>query len=339
MTIIDPSSITSWIALCALGLLVVLSVLRAVLHLEIWHRLSGPATRRVIELVVRRVFRLALFVVVVAGGLEAWKRYIDAQGIDATSADETPLQMLTARVLGSSIVDVLVRNMGEADAVIHRAHFIVDKIECRPGDGVPHAFPCTCQYDAVLDCASASVDIDVAQAVPGKKSDRFQFAFVLGEERQDPGSPWGDAYIAYLSDNEKRRIVKARATVTLRLHYNDGATVMSGPLDLQLVTPAFGFRARKQAGVKLSDKLRLLDDEDINVVESVVRSLRDVRDATVTEALHDLEQRNLAYLQVYYEQKIHRQCDDPSIWYLPDPQARFAEFRKTLRRTIEAHEQ
>jgi hypothetical protein len=79
----------------------------------------------------------------------------------------------------------------------------------------------------------------------------------------------------------------------------------------------------------------LLEEKDINVVESLVAALATIGGDKPLAALRDLASRDRSYLQKHYEQEIFQRVANPRYWDLPSPDRRRTQFEQTLARAIE----
>lgn len=235
---------------------------------------------------------------------------------------------------GLSLVDVIIRNTGPADSVIHKAEFVVLKVEPVPLGGHPYYLPSTHQYNAIMTPTDKGVALDLTQVVPAKGADRFQIILALGTERAEK-TPWGSASIGWIIDPKTdTKLTHLNTKMVLCLRYDENKTLESSPFEFAVYAPGFGFKADKIAGFKLEDKISLLSDKDINVVESLVESLGSIGGSEALQALRALRSRELGYLQEYYAREVYGKVENPTFWDLPPPEIRFASFMETLDKVI-----
>lgn len=126
----------------------------------------------------------------------------------------------------------------------------------------------------------------------------------------------------------------AYVKMRLRLIYNEEQKVDSDVFSMTVRTRAFGFKAKKIAGISLEEKIKLLSDPDINVVESTVRLLGSIGGPEVSSALLALQRKDLTYLREYYAHSIYSATKDPHYSRLPAPDERLEVFRDVLAYTI-----
>jgi len=197
-----------------------------------------------------------------------------------------------------SLVDVIVRNTGSSESVIHTAEF--DVIEARPKalGAHPMYFASTYQYNVLMTPSDKCVTVDVSQVVPAKRVDRFQIILGLGIEEKDYRGPIGIGWI--IDPDTDTKLVYLDTKMKLRLVYDENKILESPPFAFRVYAPGAGFKADKIAGLKLEDKIRLLSDKDINVVQSVVEVLGSIGGPAVLQALRDLQASNLGYLRDKY---------------------------------------
>lgn len=236
---------------------------------------------------------------------------------------------------GLSLVDVIVRNTSSSDSVIHKAYFVVLEVETVPLGGHPYHLPSTHQYNAIMTPTDNIVALDLSQVVPAGGVDRFQIILALGTERAEE-TPWGNASIGWIIDPKTDTMLTQLDTkIVLRLIYDENKTLESSPFEFAVHAPGHGFKADKIAGFTLEEKINLLSDKDINVVESLIESLGSIGGSEALKALRALRSRDLDYLQEYYASEIYGKVKDPYYWNLPPPEERFATFMNTMDLVIE----
>ena len=211
--------------------------------------------------------------------------------------------------------------------MIHRAELAVLEMRTGPPEHLD-GLPSTMQYNALLTPSDHSVEVAVAQSVLPGRADRFQIALALGQELRMDG-PWGEFVIKRVGES-----LIAHAKMRLRLVYNEEQKVDSDAFGVTVRTPAMGFKARKIAGVTLEEKMNLLSDPDINVVESTVRLLGSIGGPEVSTALMTLQKKDLTYLRDYYAHSIYSATRDPHYYRLPAPNERLEVFKDVLAGTI-----
>ena len=247
------------------------------------------------------------------------------------------LTVSTLRVIddvpGFSLLDIVVRNRGDVDAVIHQAVLrILDSTVVAPG-GNAYQLPSTYQYNALVALGSTRVPVEMTQVVPAGQVDRFQFTFLLGQE-DTTESPWGPARIRAFNDENGTAVTHIETSAQLLLEYNENQAYQSEPFSFTIRSPGSAYRARQIAGIDLNAKIEALASTDVNVVESLVEELAAIGDAEALALLEELQAKDHAYLSEYYESEIITRTDDPDYWALPSPSDRMAQFERTLDRAI-----
>jgi len=236
---------------------------------------------------------------------------------------------------GLSLVDVIIRNKDSIDSVIYTAEFVVLEVEPVPLRAHPYYLPSTYQYHAIMTPDDKNVSVDLSQVVPAEGVDRFQIILTLGIEKP-LNCPWGSASIGWIMDPKTgTKLTHLNTKMILRFTYDENQVIESPPFNFIVRAPGYGFKATKVGGFALEDKISLLADKDINVVQSAVMMLGTIGGPEALQALLDLKARDLTYLQEYYVHEIYEKVEDRYFWNLPPPEERFAEFMRTLDMIIE----
>ncbi len=118
------------------------------------------------------------------------------------------------------------------------------------------------------------------------------------------------------------------AKVRLALFYNAEQVLVSDPFTLHLFSDVNGYQAERLAGFRIEDRLALLDDPSLPVVESVVLSLRAIGGAEALAALKKLRQKNLVYLKKNFSKTCGEDCPE-------SPDEVYESFLRVLDKSIE----
>ncbi len=254
---------------------------------------------------------------------------------------DLPLELVSFSSNGG-ILDFTFRNKNSLSSVLTKLDILVDEIQLTPETMNYRLLPVTCQYNVLLSLENSSYSVALSQEVPSAGSDRFQVVLALGRTQQSEHleGPWGYSLIfpPFMPGTETRgQTLVARAVIKCRLQFTyDDARVFEAPgMSLQLTPIGFGYKAKKTAGFSVEEKLALLSDEDVNVVESVVRLLAQIGEPAALPELKRLLVSDLGYLRTYYDSQIFAKTPNPGYYDLPNSNDRMAAFERTLKSAVQ----
>lgn len=255
---------------------------------------------------------------------------------------QKPITVISLKTIdsgpGISLIDVIVRNSGEVTSVIHKAELFVLNREIERMRGFPYLLPVTYQYNVAISHKDETVSLDMAQAVSPRDADRFQIAVGLAEEYKAatgetivefPDHPPHDVPGIPNRYMSVPPVLRMRSKMRLRLYYDEANYVESLPFDF-VVNGISGVKAAI-TGLTLQDRLRLLTNPDIDIVESTIGVLSKIGEPPVLRALLDLRGRDLSHLRAYYEANIHEKRRTG----IETPERRLAQFNAELDKAIQ----
>jgi len=184
-----------------------------------------------------------------------------------------------------ALLDVLVRNPGGMEALVHRAE--IEILEGKPqlydGNEIGGFQETTHLYHAVVRPGAAQVSFPLAQTVPSGGVDRFQVSLGLGEHVDD------GRRIESPSDSETGRwIVRLETLLRLRLFYNSDRVVESDVIPLRLTSAAAGRLSSQPPPTNLAAAVRLLQHDDPRPVQGAIEYLAALGDPAAVGPLRDL---------------------------------------------------
>lgn len=295
-------------------------------------------------LTIRAVGALAAFVLVY---LFNPRQLLDHEQVTNESSLDSAVVISSLRVKdrgpGLGLLDIMLQNKGGVDAIVHGGKLIVQDVKPVALGAHPRYFPSTHQYNVIIPASVGQFPIELSQVVPARSVDRFQVIFALGHEKVKQ-SPWGSAGIEWIQGSDNTKLTCMKAKCALHLLLDEDKTIQTEPFDFTIRAPGFGFKAKKIAGATLEEKLQMLGEQDVNVLESVVLNLATIGGDRVHDALRELNGKDLTYLKSYYEQEIYNKVEAPGgrtgelaamYWDLPKPEQRLDSFKVVLQRTLQ----
>lgn len=236
------------------------------------------------------------------------------------------------------VIDMTFRNESSSSSIIHAADFSITEVHAVPDQADYFRLPSSYQYNALVSPWDKEFSVSLSQEVPSGSADRFQIILALGRAAQPEHreGPWGYSLIFPPQfPGTDKSVVYARMKMVLRVRYDEGQTIEIAEFETTLNPIGYGYRAKKIAGFTLDEKIELLSDEDVNVVQSVIGILGAIGDPRALDGLRTLRKADDGYLRRYYEREIYAKTDNPRYWDLPNSEKRMASFRDALERTIQ----
>jgi hypothetical protein len=249
-----------------------------------------------------------------------------------------PLEILSL-TCDAGVLDISVRNPNSASSLISSARLEIDELSLEPEPRHFRLLPVTAQYHALINLDESAYDFQIKQEIGAKELDRFQIVLAFGRlaEPEFREGPWGYSLIfsPVMPGTESDKVRSASIKARLQLCYDYDRVLNPPPLAFDLYPIGYGYRARKVTGFKFEEKIALLTDEDVNVVESVAVLLARIGDSAALPGLERLNQTDLSYLRDYYSTQIYKKCPDPSYYDLPNPEERLQRFKRRLEDVIQ----
>jgi hypothetical protein len=259
-------------------------------------------------------------------------------GFPSSSKVREPLRLSSFKV-ERNIIDLIFRNVNDTSSIIHSAEFVVKKVKATPDPLHYKLFPSTQQYNVLVSPWDKEFSVNLSQEVPPQSADRFQIILALGRIKKSDEhkeGPWGYSLIFPPQfPHSNKKVAYADMTMILRLRYDEDQIIETSEFSTTLHPIGYGYKARKIAGFTLEEKIELLSDDDVNVVQSVIEVLTAIGDPKTLEVLRAFSKSNHKNLERYYEREIYGKTSNPGYYDLPDPEQRMTIFRRELKKAIE----